>query len=218
MSTLIQSFDARLSDYLHSHPFTSSLIQSPASKVITYLLIISFIILISYETIYWSGIYLGLWEYHAKDIFTEVPIHCAHVYIRVTKISDKEELDQINTFFSYHSNSFLHKNVWNRFISSPIKDATTITYNFEFSPEDFEMNENPEFGSTVEHLKTKILNTYLDSRLANGSAKSGKKLTKDNVLIYNHNFQLLDSTFDNEYLSKCNVETGNLINSYINTT
>lgn len=217
MLTLIQSFDARLSDYLHSHPFTSSLIQSPASKVITYLLIISFIILILYETIYWSGIYLGLWEYHAKDIFTEVPIHCAHVYIRVTKISNREELDQVNTFFTSHSHSFLHKYVWNRFISSPIKDATTITYNFEFSPEDFEMNENPEFGSTVEHLKTKILNTYLDSRLANGLANSGKKLTKDNVIIFNHNFQLLDSTFDNEYLGKCNVETGNLINSYINT-
>lgn len=217
MSEYIQYVDARLAAHLQNYSFTSSLIQSPVSRLITYFLIISFIIVLLYETIYWSGIYLNLWEYHAKDIFTEVPIHCAHVYIRVTKISNKAELEQVNAHFETNSNSVLHKYILNKFVSSPIKDATTITYNFEFSPEDFEMNDHPEFGSNVEHLRSKILHTFLDSRLANDVKNSGKKLTNSDVIIFNHNFRFLDSSFDKEYLSKCNIETGDLINCFINT-
>ena len=53
--------------------------------------------------------------------------------------------------------------------------AKFIKYYFEFSPEDFEMNEEPEFGSTIIHLRGRVLNLINDSEyLRQFNQSSGK--------------------------------------------
>lgn len=96
---IIQCVDEYITKTLQSNSFTENLIGTPTSKFITEFLIITFVILMSYEVIYWSGIYLSLWEYHAKDIFTEVPVHCAHVYIRLNVVS-KSKLEKTKEYLS----------------------------------------------------------------------------------------------------------------------
>ena len=101
---LAYQYDQLLTSYLQSNSFTSNLLATPISKLITEFLIIVFIVLFSYETIYWSGIYLKLWDYHAKDIFTEVPIHCSHVYIRLNFV-DSENIELLDQYYQLKSNS-----------------------------------------------------------------------------------------------------------------
>ena len=119
--------------------------MTPTNKFITESLIVLFFIVLSYETIYWTGIHLNLSEYHAEDISTDIPIHCAHVYFRLNVISDKD-LDQLEKYYSLKQHSTFNILKWNELNqlgSSLFKLRKFIRYHFEFSPEDFEMNENP---------------------------------------------------------------------------
>lgn len=241
---LAYQYDQLLTSYLQSNSFTSNLLATPISKLITEFLIIVFIVLFSYETIYWSGIYLKLWDYHAKDIFTEVPIHCSHVYIRLNFV-DSENIELLDQYYQLKSNStiLLSKfhdhfnfnvkfdlagdfNNWKKLNSlsrEVFKLQKFIKYYFEFSPEDFEMNEEPEFGSTIIHLRGRVLNLINDSEyLRQFNQSSGKKsdnssdnnkneLTVDNVKIYNNKNIEVGTHENDNYLSKCNIETGNTI-------
>lgn len=204
-----------LTSFLESYSFTSNLILTPTSKFITETLIVLFIIVLTYETIYWSGIYLNLWEYHAKDIFTEVPIHCAHVYFRLNVI-DAKNLDQLEKYYALKQNSkynILKWNELNQLGSSLFKLKKFIRYHFEFSPEDFEMNENPEFGSTVIHLRRKILQLFENSKIY--KEFHDKEYRDGDVLLFNKNDKEVDHKQDSCYLSKCNIETGNVIDCII---
>lgn len=209
----LTSVEEKLHFSLRSSSLTQALVQSTTSKYITYIFIILFILVLLYETFYWSGIYLGLWEYHAKDIFTEVPVHCAHVYIRLNTITSAQS-KEIMDYFKSHENSISHQYIWNKFTLPLGLTSFPITYNFEFSPEDFEMNDEPEFGSTVEHLRSKILQVYKDSPRARNNPTT-KSLSESDVIIFNHKYQLLDSEYDDKYLSNCHIETGDLINCFI---
>ncbi|EGW35591.1 uncharacterized protein SPAPADRAFT_131311 [Spathaspora passalidarum NRRL Y-27907] len=212
---LLYEFDQFLTTQLLKNSFTADLLATPASKFITELLVIVSIGLISYETIYWSGIYLNLWEYHAKDIFTEIPIHCAHVHIRLNVIK-KSDQDKLKEYYELKQKSKYNVLYWNRLtqLSTEIFLLEKfVKYYFEFSPEDFEMNEEPELGSTIEHLRNKTLNIFKESdaykHLDNHS------ITIDDVVIYNNKNQLVPKAENNNYLSKCQIETGNVIDSVI---
>lgn len=207
--------EMRLTEILESYSFTSNLISTPTSKFITETLIILFVIVLTYETIYWSGIYLNLWEYHAKDIFTEVPIHCAHVYFRLNVISAKD-LVQLERYYSVKKHSkfnILKWNELNQLGSSLFKLNKFIRYHFEFSPEDFEMNENPEFGSTIIHLRRKVLKLFENSKIY--KEFHDKEYNEKDVLIFNKYDEEVDHKHDSSYLSKCNIETGNIIDCLI---
>ncbi|CAK7894404.1 hypothetical protein CAAN1_02S05974 [[Candida] anglica] len=205
--------DEYLYQLLDGSTLTKSLITTPTSKHITYTLFVLFVVVFFYETLYWSGIYLGLWEYHAKDIFTEVPVHCAHVYIRLNVVQ-KDNVSKLESHYSKAQDSFLTR-YWTRF-TTPKYDFTErslpITYHFEFSPEDFEMNESPEWGSTIDHLRNKILDTYRESPL---KSKGNAKVTSSNVILFNNKYQLIQHKQNNSYLCKCHIETGNLIDAFI---
>lgn len=202
----LRAIEDQVERQLSSLALTAPLVQSTASKYITYTLIVAFVVVLLYETLYWSGIYLGLWEYHAREIFKEVPVHCAHIYVRLGSLDSEANLQELQTHFA--SRSYIHKHWWNRFVAPPTP-TTTITYHFEFGPEDFEKNESPELGLTVGQLLSKILSTYKDSPL--------RQTTKNfsQVVIFNHNYELLDSTCDEQYLGQSHIETGDLINCYI---
>ncbi|KAK6463508.1 hypothetical protein DFJ63DRAFT_335041 [Scheffersomyces coipomensis] len=191
----LEQFDTYSTQLLASNRLTSSLIITPLSKFITQFLIISFIGLISYETLYWSGIYLNVWEYHAKDIFKEIPIHCAHVYVRLNLIDQADE-DKLNQYYQlkrkYHILKLLDLNHWNNLNQTSqelFKLNRFVKYHFEFSPEDFEMNQDPEYGSNIGHLRQKVLNLFNESDIYNAYKPKDQKLINTNhfhlIRIYN---------------------------------
>ncbi|KAG7665077.1 uncharacterized protein J8A68_001386 [[Candida] subhashii] len=212
---LLYKFDQYLTYQLQQHSFTANLLIHPTSKFITEILVIIVIGLISYESIYWTGIYLGLWEYHAKDIFTEVPIHCAHLSVRMNIISQQDK-NKLLEYYQLKQLSKYNPLYWNKLnlLSEEIfKLNKFIKYYYEFSPEDFEMNKEPEFGSTIEHLRTKTLNLFRESDLY--KEYHCHDLTIRNVLVFNNKNDEVRQDQDLNYLSKCNIETGNVIDCVI---
>lgn len=211
----LSQLDVFLTSYLEKWLFTSNLISNPIGKLITELLVVLFLIVLSYETIYWSGIYLNLWEYHAKDIFTEIPIHCAHVYFRLNVI-DRKDLQKLQEYYNLKKHSKFNILKWNELNllgSSIFKMNNFVKYHFEFSPEDFEMNKNPEYGSTIIHLRRKILRLFETSQIY--KEFQDKKYSENDVLIFNRYDEKIEPSEDSNYLSKCNIETGNIIDCII---
>ena len=212
---LLYEFDKYVTTRLESNSFTSNLLITPTSKFITELLIIVFVLLLTYEVIYWSGIYLGLWEYHAKDIFTEVPIHCAHINVRINVVRENKKF----ALLEYYAlkEKYCHNLIyWKRLneLSNEVFELNKfIKYYFEFSPEDFEMNKEPEFGSTIGHLRSKVLGIVNSSDIFSDFNRS--KLEANDVKIYNNRNEEVPLTKNEEYLSKCHIETGNVIDAVI---
>ncbi|PSK40599.1 hypothetical protein C7M61_000247 [Candidozyma pseudohaemuli] len=210
-----RAFDDWFMNFMRSHWFLQDLIQNPISRVISESLLVLFIVLFTYETIYWSGIYLDLWEYHAKDIFTEVPIHCAHVYVRVN-VANKDSLADVKEYYELKQRSAYNVLNWKKLNELALlifKLPQFVKYHFEFSPEDFEGNPEPEFGSNIEHLRQKVLTTFFASPLCN-RFDSGK-LNKDDVLVYNNKSIAVGPEDDKTYLSKIHIETGNVIDAIV---
>ncbi|ODV67618.1 hypothetical protein HYPBUDRAFT_108399 [Hyphopichia burtonii NRRL Y-1933] len=215
--TWVKKYDETIVTWLSAHHFTSNLVTTRISVIISEILFASFVLLLSYETVYWSGIYLGLWEYHAKDIFTEVPVHCAHVYVRLNLIDskDNEFLQQYYTLRQSSPFNVLNWTKTNQLAANLFKLPRFIKYHFEMSPEDFENNPEPEFGSTIEHLRGKILHLFNTSDFYRDFRKNSQSLSKHDVRIYNNKNIEVKEDQDLQYLSKVHIETGNVIDSVI---
>lgn len=208
--------DLYLTEVLSSHSYTANLIVTPASKLITELIIITFVFVLSYESIYWSGIYLNLWEYHAKDIFKEIPVHCAHVYVRLNLVS-KDNMDKLQNYYNDKKKSKLSTLYWrelNKLGDEIFLLDKFVKYHFEFSPEDFEMNDEPEYGSTIHHLRTKILRLFNESEIY-AKYNGDKFVDPSSVLVFNTKNDELTAKFDKKYLVHCNIETGNIVDCII---
>lgn len=213
---LLYRFDTYLTSQLEANSFTSNLLITPTSKFITEILVLTFIGLLSYEIIYWSGIYLNVWEYHAKDVFTEVPIHCAHVNIRLNIINRSSE-SQSKEYYDIKNKSRYHNILYwkqlNDLSEGLFKLNKFVKYYFEFSPDDFEMNKEPEFGSTVLHLRAKILKLFNESELYRNYEKTN--VQPNDVKIFNNQNKEVPIEENDNYLSKCNIETGNTIDAIV---
>ncbi|WEJ96407.1 hypothetical protein PSN45_003946 [Yamadazyma tenuis] len=160
-------WDEYLAERLASHSFTKNLLVTQSGRYISEFILVFSVLLLSYEITYWTGIYLGWWEYHAKDIFKEIPVHCAHVYVQLN-VAKRNNLDKVDHFYNLKFKS--KYNILNWKTLSEAKKAAFeredfIKYHFEFSPEDFEMNDDPEYGSTIDHLRRKILDLFNSSDL-----------------------------------------------------
>lgn len=205
-------FEARLSQY----EFGQVLVHNSVSKYITAVLFFLVIAIVSYETFYWSGIYLGLWEYHAQDIFKEVPIHCAHVYVRVN-FTKKENEDKVRELYQIKKKNRYNVMEWTVPKSTEremflLKDF--VKYHFEFSPEDFEENPDPEFGSTIEHLRKRVLTTVTTSPVYEKYLKD-LTVTHNDVVVFNNKYDEVKKELDKAYLSKIHIETGNIIDCVV---
>lgn len=211
----VSEIDTVLVSWIKKSEFTSNLLSTEIGKYITEIIIISSFILLTYEVCYWSGIYMGLWEYHAKDIFTEIPVHCAHVYVRVN-VCRKQHVKELEQFYVLKSNAKYNILYWSELtkIARKIFERKQfVKYHFEFGPDDYEMNEEPEYGSTIKHLRNKVLTMFQTSALF--TEYQSDSLTDDNILIYNRKDTKIDHDKDNEYLSKCYIETGNVIDCIV---
>ncbi|CAK9441352.1 uncharacterized protein LODBEIA_P52200 [Lodderomyces beijingensis] len=208
---LLHRFDDYVTAQLASNAFTANLLTTPTSKLITEALIIVFILLSSYEVVYWSGIYLRLWEYHAKDIFPEVPVHCAHINIRLNVIS-ADKVSKLSEYCELKRKFYSNIIYWKQ-LNSISDDLFAldqfVRFYFEFSPEDFEMNKEPEYGSTISHLRLKVLKLF-NSAESFASFERGH-VARDDVKIFNNKNEEVPVSLNEEYLSKCNIETGNVI-------
>lgn len=208
----LEELDSSFVEMLNQHEFSQVLVHNAVSKYITeaLFLIVSFII--CYETLYWSGIYLGLWDYHAKDIFKEVPIHCAHVYVKIN-FAKRETRAKVRDLYDIKCKNRYNVLEW-RAPKEPesrlflLKDF--VKYHFEFSPEDFEENPEPEYGSTVEHLRKRVLST-INSTSVYDKYLENAQLDPSNVLVFTSKHMEVTEDDDKKYLSKANIETGNLI-------
>lgn len=213
----MRRFDDCFTEIMSSHWFTNDLIQNPVSRIISESLFITFVVLLTYESIYWSGICLGLWEYHAKDIFTEVPVHCAHIYVRVN-FARTPDLEKVRHYYQLKHNSTYNILNWKLLNELGLKLfglQKFVKYHFEFSPEDFENNPHPEFGSTVEHLRRKILDTIHESSIYDNFKKDNKEFSKESVFLLNNRTEEVGPAHDKEYLSKIHIETGNVIDAIL---
>lgn len=207
----VEFVDRELTRLIQSTSFTENLLATTTSKLISEVFLLSFIILIGYESLYWLGIYLGLWEYHAKDIFTEIPIHCAHVYVRIN-VAPKDKIDRIREYYRLKQNRYnlLSWTTSNQIGSQVFEFEQFVKYHFEFSPEDFEMNDEPEYGSTISHLRDKILTIVSQSDLYRDY--KNKKLE---VMVFDSQNNEVGHDKDTHYLSKTYIETGNVIDCII---
>lgn len=199
--------DRELTRIILSTPFTENLLATSTSKLISEVLLLSFILLLGYEIFYWLGIYVGLWEYHAKDIFTEIPIHCAHVYIRLN-VAPTGAVDRVREYYRLRQNRYnlLSWTTSNQIGTQVFEFEQFVKYHFEFSPEDFEMNDEPEYGSTVRHLRDKILSVVDQSHLYRDY-----HLKTQRVIVFDNRNHEVPFEKDGEYLSKTHIETGNVI-------
>lgn len=209
-------FDTQFIDIMSSHWFTYDLVHNPVSCFISECFVMLFVGLLAYESLYWLGISLGLWEYHAKDIFTEVPVHCAHVYVRVN-FAPADSLDKVREYYRIKADSHYNILKWNSVNELGLLVfglLQFVRYHFEFSPDDFENNPEPEFGSTVEHLREKIWKTVHDSKLYS-EFKTGLPFDSDKIFLLNNRGVEVPIADGKRYLSKIHIETGNVIDAVV---
>ncbi|RKP32862.1 hypothetical protein METBISCDRAFT_21125 [Metschnikowia bicuspidata] len=208
----LQALDSWFETTFLQHEFSLVLVHTKVSKYITEVLFLIVACILCYETLYWSGIYLGLWEYHAKDIFKEVPIHCAHVYVKINFASSAKS-DMVREIYDIKRKNRCNVLKWNS--PKELEDEALlmrnyVKYHFEFSPEDFDDNPEPEFGSTVEHLRKHVLNMVSSSPVFVKYLESSE-LEPSNVLVFNSKHEEVTTDDDKKYLSKIKIETDNLI-------
>jgi hypothetical protein len=169
--------------------FTSHLIQSTSSRVITVFLIYLGILLAIYEIGLHTGIALGLWKHPAHEVFKEIPVHCAHVYVSINLLKKDEETSNHDK----KSPKYLLK--------------YPIVYHFEFSPEEY---AHEEYGTDLKFIKSKVHNWFSTSEVYHHHKHEiNEPITLDDITFYNKKRQILKG--DDNYLCDLDVGTGDTI-------
>jgi hypothetical protein len=168
--------------------FTSHLIASSSSRLVTAFLIYLGILLAVYETILHSGVALGLWKNPADEVFKEIPVHCAHVYVSINLVKkNEEETDDKG------KPKFLLK--------------YPIVYHFEFSPEEY---AHEEYGTDLKFIKSKVHDWFSTSEVYHHHKKEIKEpVTVDDLTFFSKKGKELQG--DDEYLCDLDVGTGDTI-------
>lgn len=147
--------------------FTRHLVQHTPSKVVTLILVYIGIFLAIYEIILNTGVHFGAWTHPADEVFAEIPVHCAHVYVSIQVIVDD-----------------------NKLLKNP------IVYHFEFSPDEYSHEEygtDLKFlrgkvldwfkDSQVYYLNKDKFNGDIDENDLSLYNKKGKKLQGDDSYL-----------------------------------
>lgn len=168
--------------------FTAHLIQSTASRIITAGLIYMGILLAIYEIGLHTGVALGLWNNPAYEVFKEIPVHCAHVYVSINMLKQDEEIEEKD-----NSSRYLLK--------------YPVVYHFEFSPEEY---AHEEFGTDLKFIKSKVHQWFSTSELYHHHKDEIKEpITINDLTFYNKNRKILKG--DDEYLCDLDIGTGDTI-------
>lgn len=174
--------------------FTSHLIASKPSRFITCLLIYLGILLAIYETILHLGVALNLWKNPADEVFKEIPVHCAHVYVSINLLS-KEKVDEET------DDEKVRADKRDYLLKYP------IVYHFEFSPEEY---AHEEYGTDLKFIKGKVHNWFTTSEVYHHNKKHIQNpVTVDDLSFYSKKGKKLVG--DDEYLCDLDVGTGDTI-------
>lgn len=170
--------------------FTSQLVQSPSSRFITVLLVYLGILLGIYELVLHTGVSLGLWKNPADEVFKEIPVHCAHVYVSINLLSKNDNADGAE-----------NQDEPNYLLKYP------IVYHFEFSPEEY---AHEDYGTDLKFIKNKVHSWFSTSEVYHhNKALINGPITVDDLRFYSKNRKLLEG--DDEYLCDLDVGTGDTI-------
>lgn len=132
---MLQKIEAFFAQHLAKHPVFEDHMAHPASRRITTVALIIFLLLIVYKAGFEIGVWLGWWEMPGKEYFVDTPVHCAHVYVEA------------------HATLDGHPH-----LAKPLK------YHVEFSPEEYD-DRNPDLGSTLGFLRKKLYHLFKDSAI-----------------------------------------------------
>ncbi|AWU74889.1 hypothetical protein CAS74_003250 [Pichia kudriavzevii] len=175
---------------LNKTEFTSHLVQSAPSRIVTVTLIYMGILLAAYEIVLHTGVFLGIWKNPADEVFKEIPVHCAHVYVNINLIKKEDARRK-------HDQSVKPKYL----LKYP------IVYHFEFSPEEY---AHEEFGTDLKFLKGKVQQWFLTSEVYHHNKEEiSEEITMDDFKFYNKHRELLVG--DDKYLCDLDIGTGETV-------
>lgn len=193
---IIVMFRAFTNQYLLSPlaktEFTSHLIESSSSRFITALLIYGGILLVIYESILHFGVAMNWWNNPADEVFKEIPVHCAHVYISINLLKEDDEDENDEKHDNTKKSQYLLK--------------YPIVYHFEFSPEEY---AHEEYGTDLKFITGKVYKWFLTSEVYHHHKQNLGQITTNNLSFYNKKGKLLKG--DDEYLCNLGVDTGDTI-------
>ncbi|KAG0681229.1 hypothetical protein C6P42_004313 [Pichia californica] len=182
--------------------FTSNLIQSSASRFVTALLIYGGIFLAIYETILHFGVAMNWWKNPADEVFKEIPVHCAHVYVSINLLKDgsDDEESEGNEKDDKKEDKKENNEKTKYLLKYP------IVYHFEFSPDEY---AHEEYGTDLKFLKGKVHNWFESSEVYYHHKKDIGEISTQDLSFYNKKGKLIRG--DDEYLCDLGVDTGDTI-------
>lgn len=186
-SDVVQMFQHFTNKYiisvLQKTEFTSHLVEHLPSRIITLILIYGGIILSIYELILNTGVYFGWWVHPADEVFDEIPVHCAHVYVSIKVMVQKEDKERESLL------------------------EFPIVYHFEFSPDEY---AHEDYGTDLKFLRKKVHDWFMDSQVYYlHKSKFKSEITLDDLSLYNKKGKRLEG--DDDYLCDLDVNTGETV-------
>lgn len=172
--------------------------ETLAGRWITVAVLAVLVALVSHHVVFDIGVRYGWWRDRSKEIFRDLPVHCAHLDVNVVVERTASAGDP----------------------APPQADPTgslAVRFHIEFGPDDFDLkhNDDPEFGygSKLNHLRAKILSLARDSSLGKRDPAL-HTLSEKNVRVFREEVELMEA--DNEtYLCLLGIETGSTITGVV---
>lgn len=164
--------------------FTAHLVEHLPSRIVTLTLVYGGLLLALYELVLNGGVYLGLWPHPADEVFEEIPVHCAHVYVSIRVMVDSEGSEDRKSLLEH-----------------------PIVYHFEFSPDEY---AHEDYGTDLRFLRQKVHDWFMSSQvyyLHKGDMKD--HITLEDVRLYNRRGVHLQD--EDAYLCDLDVNTGDTV-------
>ena len=172
--------------------FTSHLIESSSSRFVTALLIYGGLLLAVYEIVLHTGVALNLWRNPADEVFKEIPVHCAHVYVSINLLKEIGDEKKEKGEEEAGKPSYLLK--------------YPIVYHFEFSPDEY---AHEEYGTDLKFIRGKVHQWFLTSEVYHHHKNDIHDVQTEDLDFYDKKWKLLQG--EEQYLCHLGVDTGDTI-------
>ncbi|AET40463.1 Erg29p Ecym_6062 [Eremothecium cymbalariae DBVPG len=126
-------------------------------------------------------------EFESREKFFSKPVHVAHLYANCRVLDGSDEARSLGQLLNFH---------------------------IEFSPEEFEDQRRPEFGTSLKVLRRRLYHLFKDTEIFRTlAADKGTDFTvSKSVKIYNTFDEELPTNLDDVQLCFLKIETGDTIN------
>lgn len=172
--------------------FTSHLIESSSSRCVTALLIYGGLLLGLYEIVLHTGVALNLWRNPADEVFKEIPVHCAHVYVSINLLKEIDDEKKEKEGEEAEKPRYLLK--------------YPIVYHFEFSPDEY---AHEEYGTDLKFIRGKVHEWFLTSEVYHHHKREIQDVQAKDLDFHDKKGKLLQG--EEQYLCHLGVDTGDTI-------